>query len=137
MIRRVASVAGLILGGWMLSGGLTIAFLDLEMGTAANLIVPAVCDSIAAVFLLLGAWASPGNRWRELGLTVLIAAGLTTTAAATILLMANDPAMTRFFPPDAFAIEVAPAIGLVHLLLVSGLGWLAYRTKPATRAPGA
>ena len=60
-----------LLGGWVLLSELMIAFLDIEPGIVDNVAMLGISAFLAAIPLMLGAWISPGARWRELGLSIL------------------------------------------------------------------
>jgi len=76
--------------------------------------------------MLLGAWASPGLRWQELGLTMLLSVGVVLfcgVAAAAVFL---DPGAKPFLPPMP-RLQLAPAFGTANLLVVAAAGWSLYR----------
>jgi hypothetical protein len=125
-MRRAVSTILFVLGGWMLSGEVLVAFFDVEAGLSDNAMMIALLMIFAAVPLLLGAWASPGQRWRELGLTILIAAAIALFCGLTALVMFMDPAFARYMPPLP-EIRVAPVVGAVNLLVISAVGWLLYQ----------
>lgn len=127
-MRRAASVILFVLGGWLLTGQLFAAGLDVESGLADNFGVTFIMMLFVLPFLLLGAWASPGERWRELGLTMLIAVGTSLVCGLSVLLALNDPGMKPFMPPMP-TIEFAPVWGFVNLAVVTLLGWSLYRRR--------
>jgi hypothetical protein len=126
MIRRIVSVIFLALGGWLLTGEFIVAFLDLEPGATDNLVLVAAVLVFVCVPLLLGAWVSPAERWRELGLTILIAAGAAAFGAISTVVVFTDPGAKGFMPPLP-KFEFAPIIGVANLLIIGGIGWLLYR----------
>ena len=133
-MRRFFSILLLILGGWMLVTEAFIAGLALDSDGDAKLAIVATFTLLALVFLLIGAWVSPGRRWREVGLTLLICAGLATLTALSIVAMNRDradleKALGRPFPDLAFD----PLLGIANLLLIAGLGYWLWR-RPAEAA---
>lgn len=132
-MRRAVSVLLFAFGGWMLTGQLASAFFDVEPGAADNAMLIGVFGLIAGVPLLLGAWASPGRRWRELGLTILIAAGIAMFCGVMVLMLFMDPAFMRYMPPPP-DIELAPAWGVVNLLVIALVGGLLYQDRRTDRA---
>ncbi|MEO6361395.1 MAG: hypothetical protein ABIO43_12615 [Sphingomicrobium sp.] len=129
-MRRVASVILFLLGGWFLTAQLFVAYLDAESGSTDNFGMTVLFMLFVLPFLLLGAWASPGNRWRELGLTILIAVGASLLCGVSVLVALNDPGMKPFIPPMP-EIEIAPVWGIANLAVVTLVGWLLYRGSTA------
>lgn len=132
MIRRVVSVLLFVFGGWMLASELAVAFFNMEPGLRDSAILIGIFVPVAGIPLLCGVWASPGDRWRELGLTLLIAAGVMLFCAITMLAFFLDPGFKPYMPPMP-KIEFAPIIGIVNLLVIAALGWLLYR-RPSHHA---
>lgn len=128
-MRRVASVILFVLGGWMLTTESAVAWLDMEQGMAAQFFTLAIFLVLAAIPLVLGTWASPGNRWADLGLTLMITAGVTAFVAVAILLAMNDPAVAKMMPPDRPLPDIAinPVFGFINLLLIAGGGYALWR----------
>ena len=132
MIRRIVSILLFILGGWMLSGELAAAFLDFKMGLAGIAIAFGAFAVFAGVPLLLAAWASPGHRWQELGLTILICVGLAAFSIISTAAIFLDPGAKQFLPPLP-PIEFDFVVGTLNFAVVTVAGWLLYRS----RGPGA
>jgi hypothetical protein len=131
MIRRVISTLLFVFGGWMLMSELVVAFLDMEPGAYDNAIMLAVFAIIGGIPLLIAAWVSPGQRWQELGLTVLIASGLALFCAISAVVILTDPGFKPFMPkmPPMPDLKFAPIVGAVNLLAIAGVGWLLYRRQ--------
>lgn len=125
-MRRFLSVLFFVLGGWMLSSQLMVAFIDAGQGSGLNLAMIGFMLLFALPFLLIAAWISPGRRWRELGLTILITAGIASFSGLSVLLLMLDPKFMRLMPPMP-EIGLTPVTGLVNLALVVGAGLLLYR----------
>jgi uncharacterized membrane protein len=128
-MRRVASIILFVLGGWMLTSEAMVAWMDMGLGWSAQLVGLAVMLPFFLVPLGLGAWASPGNRFAELGLTLMIAAGVAAFCALAVFLAFNDPQVIKMMPPGQkipnFAIN--PLLGGLNLLLIAGCGYLLWR----------
>ena len=128
-MRRPLSVCLLVLGGWILMSEVLVAWLDLGEGWRAQLFGLMFFLAFAAVPLALGTWASPGNRLADLGLTMMIGAGLGTFAGLAMVLTLTDPQVAKMLPPDqsmpVFAIY--PEFGAINLLLVAGGGYALWR----------
>jgi hypothetical protein len=131
-MRRTVSVILFALGGWMLTGELLVAFFDFEPGLGDSALMIAIFALLAIVPLLLGAWASPGRRWKELGLTILIAVGAGLLCAVSIAAIFLDPGAKPFLPPMP-RMSVAPLVGVANLVAIAGLGGLLYRNPAAAR----
>jgi len=129
MILRSISILLFVLGGWMVMTAVMAAFIDVEPGVADNLLMLAIVAILAVPLLLLGAWASPGVRGREVGLTLLISAAIGAGCGLVALLVLNDPTAIRLMPQPMPHIDLAPAFGAVNLLLVVALGWWLYRRR--------
>lgn len=131
MIRRVISVILFVFGGWILAGELGVGFIDVEPGIGDNVMMIGAVTVIAAIPLLLGSWASPGRRWQELGLAILIATGVAVFCGVCSAVVLSDPGFMQFMPPMQ-KVELAPVFGFINLLIVGAVGWLLYR--PARQA---
>lgn len=128
-MRRVICILLFVLGGWMLMTELVVAFFDAMPGLGDNAGIIGLFVAITVVPLLLGAWTSPGARWQELGLTILLATGAGLFCGAAAVAVFLDPGSRPFMPPMP-KIELAPVIGTVNMLVVAALGWWLYRRKP-------
>lgn len=126
MIRRVLSVLLFAFGGWMLVSEVIVAFLDMGPGVGDSAVLVGIFVVLAGLPLLLGAWASPGRRWRELGLTMLIAIGLAIFSAISTVVVLADPGMKPFLPPMP-KIQFALVVGAANALAIAALGWLLFR----------
>ena len=129
MIRRPASVFFFVLGGWMLMAEGVGAFFDVDPGFTDSLFMIGLFSVLAAPLLLIGAWISPAERWRELGLTMLIALGGAAICALGVVVVFTDPAARDIMPMPP--VGFAPAIGIANALILGGVGWLLYRRGPA------
>lgn len=129
-MRRAISAIFFVIGGWLLSGEPFVAFIDVgpELRSAAP-ILWLIFFVMAAVPLGIAVATSPGERWRELGLTILIACGVGTFAGISVLAMFTDPGFKQFLPllPPMPKIGIAPLVGTLNLTVISGVGWLLYR----------
>jgi hypothetical protein len=87
----------------------------------------AVFACIAAPFLLIGTWLSPGRRLAELGLTLMISAGVALTMVMTMAAVAFDPGMQRFMAEPMPAFDFTSPAMIVSLLLIGGAGYVLRR----------
>ena len=127
VMRRAVSILLFVLGGWVLASEILTAFMDVQPGLRDSAIFIALFGALAAVPLLLGAWASPGRRWQELGLTILLGAAFGLVAVGTIAVIMVDPGAKPLLPRMQ-GISLAPVIGIANLLVVSAVGIALYRT---------
>ena len=130
-MRRALSVVLLIIGGWILMSEGMVAWLDFGQGSLVHVGVTAVMLAFALPFLLLGMWASPGNRLADFGLTVMIAVGIGALIAIMTGVMIHDPGFKQVVPPEKAAaiakLSLVIGWGLLNLAVVGGIGWLAWR----------
>lgn len=136
-MRRVASVAFLAIGGWLLIAEPLIAFMDLGPGMRSGMpLVLAICLVMAAVPLSIGVALSRGERRRELGLTILIAEAAAVFTAGSLAAIFLDPGFKQFMPlmPLIPKIGVAWALGTANLLAFTAIGWWLYRLPRGRKA---
>jgi len=135
-MRRAVSILLFVLGGWVLASEILTAFMDVQPGVRDSAIFIALFGALAAAPLLLGAWASPGRRWRELGLSVLLGATFGLVAVGSIAVMLADPGAKPLLP-RMDGITLNPVIGIANLLVVLAVGIALYRTgkRQAVSAP--
>ena len=126
-MRRVVSAIFLFLGGWLLTAEPILAFMDFGPGMGGAM--PAVLAFVlllAAVPLGIGVALSPGRRWRELGLTILIASGMAAFTGLGLAAMFLDPGFKQFMPAMPPLPDIAPAAGTLNLIALVSAGLLLY-----------
>lgn len=121
-MRRVASVILFVLGGWLLASEGMIAWYDGGAGLGIQLAMVAWFLVIAAVPLALATWASPRNRLAELGLTLMVGAGVAAVCTLAVFVVMSDPAIAQMMPPDQQIPKVAinPILAAINLVLIGG-----------------
>lgn len=124
-MRRALAVILFVLGGWILSSEAMVAWINVGQGTASGIFMLAFFVAFAAVPLLLGTWASPGNRLAELGLTLMIGAGVGGAIVLMLLTITNDPGFKKVWPPDQPMpdFHFNPVLGMINLLAIAGAGY--------------
>ena len=75
-MRRVASIILFVIGGFCVGMQVMIAFFAVPPEQVRELPPLVTFTAIALLFLVPATWLSPANRWRELGLTLLIGAAV-------------------------------------------------------------
>lgn len=128
-MRRVTSVILLVIGGWLLTAEAVFAGINLGAGPLVQFFMLLPLLVLAVLALGVGTLVSPGNRPADLGLTLMIVAGVTAFSGVTILLAYNDPAVAKMMPPDQPLPDLAinPIYGGINLLMITGLGYLLWR----------
>jgi hypothetical protein len=131
-MRRAASIVLFVLGGWILSSEVLMAGIDFApevTDTGAQIAALAILALFALPFFVIGTWTSPGNRWAELGLTLMITAVVGAALALVVLMVLKDPSFRQYMPPDQPVPEVnlRPLPGVVNLLIISGFGYALWR----------
>jgi hypothetical protein len=128
-VRRVASVLLFVIGGWMLTTEAMVAWMAVGEGTGVQMFMIALFLLLAAVPLAAGTAVSPGSRLADLGLTLMIVAGIATFVGLTMLLAFNDPQVAKMVPPDQPMPDMAlnPILGTINLLLIAGGGYALWR----------
>ena len=115
-MRRVSSFTFLFLGGFGVGLQVMIGFIA-GGGTGDYVYRLAYFTAIAAPFLALGTWLSPGRRWRELGLAMLIGAAVCVGSFSVAI-----------FVPDEQGVVIDRSQLRPYLALVPGFANLALVT---------
>jgi hypothetical protein len=129
VIRRFASIILFVLGGWLLTAEMMMASADVGQSPGMALSMIGVTLAFAAPFLLLGLWASPGNRLAELGATIITASIVGGLVCLTMLVTLSDPEFVKYMPASSAPpnFKIAPLPGLLNVIVIGGGGWLLYR----------
>lgn len=134
-MRRLLSVLLFVLGGWLLSAEPAIAFIAFGGDEIkGKLFAAMIMLGIVAVPLAIATVVSPGDRWQELGLTILLSAAATAFCCLAIAAVFFDSGMKPFLAdlPPTRNIVLAPVTGVLNLLALTGIGWLLYRRSGRT-----
>jgi hypothetical protein len=128
-MRRVLSIILFVIGGWLLMSETLFAWMDLGEGVLVQILALSFFIGFTAAPLGLATLVSPGNRRAELGLTLMITAGISAFVGLTMLLAMNDPAVAKMMPPGETMPnpQLDPAFGAVNLLIIAGAGYLLWR----------
>lgn len=94
-MRRLASLILFLLAGWLLSGALMMASISIgsHESAAVRLGSVAVMSGLAALPLLLALIATPGNRFAELGVMLMIVAAVASGVVLTMVMVTRDPGL--------------------------------------------
>ncbi len=123
MIRRVASIVLYVLGAWVLAAEMMMASADVGQTPAIALAMIGIMLAVAAVVLLLGLWASPGNRPAELGVTLIAAAIVGGLLVLMFFILTNDPEFAMLMPESSQPFRIAPLPGFVNVAIIAAAGW--------------
>jgi hypothetical protein len=129
VIRRVGSIILFVLGGWVLAAEMMMASADVGQSPAIALAMIGIMLAFAAIILLLGLWASPGNRLAELGATLIAAAMIGGLVVIMLFILLSDPEFVMLLPASSqpFNFRIAPIPGFVNVLIIGAAGWWLYR----------
>lgn len=75
-MRRALSIILFVIGGFCVGMQVMIAFMKVPPDYPRELPPIVQFTAIALLFLIPATWLSPGRRWRELGLTMLVGAAV-------------------------------------------------------------
>jgi len=125
-MRRTISVILFCIGAWLLMSGLVVAWVSVGGGSIEQLGAVGLMGAFAAPFLALGTAASPGNRLADLGMTLMVAAGIAAAVALMMWMVVSDPGFKQFMPPDQKIpdMHLAPVSGLAAEFIVAAGGYL-------------
>ena len=129
-MRRALSVILFVLGGWLLTCEVMISWISVGEPSGTAFAMIGIFLVLCAPFLLLGTWASPGNRLADLGITMVIAAAIGAGCSFSAFLMLSDPKFLMLLPLESSArsFSLAPIPGAINLIVIAGVGWLLWST---------
>ena len=122
-MRRGLSILLFAIGGFCVGMQVMIAFV--AGGEAADYAGrTAYFSAIAVVFLAFATWASPGLRWRELGLTILIGAAVCVGSFSVTIFLPDEQGVVMETKELVPYLALVP--GFLNLALVAAMGSLLY-----------
>ena len=98
-MRRVMSIILFVVGGFCVGMQVMIGFMAVPPDPDGSLPPLITFTAIALPFLALGTWLSPGRRWRELGMTMLIGGAVCVGSFAVTLAAPVDDGGTGGLGP--------------------------------------
>ena len=120
-VRRIASLLFLFLGGFGVGMQVMIGFI--AGGGAADYAGRLLYfTAIAIPFLALGTWLSPGRRWRELGLTILIGAGVCVGSFSVAIFFPDEQGVLMDRSQLEPYLALGPGFANLALVIAIGLG---------------
>lgn len=130
-MRRALCILMFLIGGLMVGVQVMVAFFAGTFGDLGSL---AYFTAIAVPFLALGAWLSPGDRPRELAITLLAGATICVASFSLVLFVPDETGrLLRLekVPPSAFI------AGFVNLAVIyAGSLLLLFRRHFAVKRQG-
>jgi hypothetical protein len=122
-MRRLGANLFFVLGGFCVGMQVMVAFIAGDPGLADDVGRIVYFSAIAVPFLALGTWLSPGRRWRELGLTLLIGAAVCVGSFSAVLLVPDEQGFVPHLEEVPFTALVP---GFTNLALLLAIGLLLY-----------
>lgn len=122
-IRRVSSIILLFLGGFCVGMQVMVAFIA-DKSAAGYSGRTLYFTAIAAAVLALGTWISPGRRWRELGLSILIGAAVCVGSFSVTIFLPDEQG--HVMDKGELVPYLALAPGFANLVLITGLGLILF-----------
>jgi hypothetical protein len=127
-MRRWVSISLFVIGGFCVGMQVMVAFLKIPPEYPGQVPPILYFAAIAVPFLAAGTWLSPGRRWRELGLTLLIGAAVCLGSFAITIAAPAEEGGTAGLGPLVGYVDWAQgwanaaAIAIAGLLLMFALG---------------
>jgi len=141
-MRRWASIGLFVVGGFCVGMQVMIAFMRIPPEFPDKLPPIVEFTAIPFLFLVPATWLSPGKRWRELGMTMLIGEAVCVGSfAITLLSPVDEGGVGGIGPLKGYVdwtqgwINVA-AITIAGLLLMFGIERSAISASPAEEEKG-
>jgi cation transport ATPase len=125
-MRRGCSVILFVAGAWILASVGIVGLIPADEQISPWAMV-GIFAGVAAPFLLIGTWMSPGRRMAELGLTLMISAGVALMVVITMAAVSLEPAFQRLMPEPMPKFDFTSPAMVVSLLLIGGGGYLLRR----------
>ena len=130
-MRRVLSIILFVIGGFCVGMQVMIAFMKVPPEYPNELPPIVAFTAIALLFLFPATWLSPGRRWRELGITLLIGAAVCVGSFAITIGAPVEEGGTGGLGPlqgyvdwtQGWANAAAIALTGLSLLFVRGREW--------------
>ena len=129
-MRRTLSVILFILGGWLLTSEVMVSWINVGEPSGTAFAMVGIMLVLSAPLLALGTWASPGNRLADLGITMVICAGIGGGCALSAFMMLSDPKFLMLLPLESPArdLHLAAIPGGVNLIVIAAVGWFLWST---------
>ena len=117
---RAASILFLFVGGFCVGMQVMIGFIA-GGGPSDYLRRLAYFTAVAIPFLALGTWLSPGRRWRELGLTILIGAAVCVGSFSVTMFLPDEQGVIMDRSQLTPYLALGPGFANLAALVLAGL----------------
>ena len=121
-MRRLMSIILLLVGGFCVGMQVMIGFMAIPADPGGKLAPLVTFTMLAIPFLAIGTWLSPGDRMRELGLTLLIGAAVCVGSFSVTLFLPDEQGVVAGIGSLTPYIDTSQ--GLANLAVIAVLGFL-------------
>ena len=121
-MRRVASIILFVIGGFCVGMQVMIGFLDVPPDYPGQTPPILYFAAIALPFLAAATWDSPGRRWHELGLTMLIGAAICVGSFAITITASPEEGGTGGLGPLEGYVDWKQGWANVAAIAIAALG---------------
>jgi hypothetical protein len=135
-MRRWASIVLFVIGGFCVGMQVMIAFMHIPLSYGGKLPPIVEFTAIAVPFLAAGTWLSPGRRWRELGMTMLIGAAVCVGSFAITLAAPVDEGGVGGIGPLTGYVDWRQGWVNVAIITIAGVALL-FIDRPPRAEPAA
>lgn len=120
-MRRALSIILFVVGGFCVGMQVMIAFMKIPPEYPRGIPPILHFSAIAALFLIPATWLSPGRRWRELGMTMLIGAAVCVVSFAITITATPEEGGTGGLGPLEGYVDWAQGWANVAVIAIAGL----------------
>jgi hypothetical protein len=120
-MRRVSSIILFVIGGFCVGMQVMIAFMKIPPEYPDKLPPIFLFTAIALLFLIPATWLSPGRRWRELGVTMLIGAAVCVGSFAVTIGATPEEGGTGGLGPLQGYVDWGQGWANVAVIAIAGL----------------
>ena len=128
-MRRALSIILFVIGGFCVGMQVMIAFMKIPPEYPRQIPPILYFSAIAALFLMPATWLSPGRRWRELGMTMLIGAAVCVGSFAVTIAATPEEGGTGGLGPLEGYVDWTQGWINVALIAIAGLTMMFVRGR--------
>ena len=120
-MRRALSIILFVIGGFCVGMQVMIAFMKVPPDYSPQVPPILYFSAIAVLFLMPATWLSPGRRWRELGMTMLIGAAVCVGSFAITITATPEEGGTGGLGPLEGYVDWTQGWANVAVIAIAGL----------------